>query len=139
MRWVIALHVIAVIMWVGPLLLLTQMLALHAGEEAPAVPALRRVEGRLFSSIVNPSAAVVLVTGLLILLSAPGVYLKAHWFHLKLSLAVILFVLHLRIFRRMLALHAQPEAVPARSFLTLHLIAAAAVVAVVILVIVQPF
>ncbi len=139
MLWVKALHVISVMMWVGPLLLLTQLLALHASEEAASGEVLQRVEKRFFGSIVNPAAAVVLMTGLIIVLSAPATYLRMHWLHVKLLLAVVLFGLHLRIFLRMRALHANPSRITARTFPILHGIGALAVILIVILVITKPF
>jgi putative membrane protein len=139
MLWIRALHVIAVIMWAGPLLLLTQVFVLHTAEASDGREALRRLEERLFNTIVNPAAAIVLVTGLLMFLSAPTEYLRAHWFHVKLLLAIVLFSLHIRIFRRMLALHGEGQRVMAREFQLLHGLSALVVILVVILVIVKPF
>jgi putative membrane protein len=138
MPWIRALHVISVIVWAGPLLLMTQMLAMHASEVEPGRDALGRVELRLFNSIINPAAAVVLVTGILQILGAPGIYMKAGWFHAKLALALALFALHFRVFRRMQLLVRDPVRVSAREFQVLHGASALLMILIVILVIVKP-
>jgi protoporphyrinogen IX oxidase len=139
MRWLLALHLLAVIMWAGPLLLLLQILTMHAGEEGAGRDAFTRIEQRLFGSVVNPGAAIVLVSGLLIFLLAPGTYLKAGWFHAKLLLVVGLFVLHIRVFRHMQALHAGRDDGAAKQFQRLYALTALGIILVVILVTVKPF
>jgi len=138
MLWIKALHVISVIVWAGPLLLITQMLAMHASEAGSGLDVLGRVELKLFNSIINPAAAVVLVTGILLVLGAPGVYLKAGWFHMKLLLVLALFALHFRVFRRMQLLVRDPTRVSAREFQILHGANALLMILIVILVIVKP-
>jgi len=138
MPWIKALHVISVIVWAGPLLLMTQMLAMHASEVEPDRGALGRIELRLFNSIINPAAAVVLVTGLLQILGAPSIYMKAGWFHAKLLLVVALFALHFRVFQRMRLLIRDPGRISSREFQILHGASAVLMILIVILVIVKP-
>jgi len=138
MLWIKALHVIAVIVWAGPLLLVTQMLALHAGEADGGGDVLGRVEARMFNSIINPAAAVVLVSGLLLILGAPAFYMKAGWFHLKLLLVLAMFGIHIRVFQRMQRLIREPGGVSALEFQILHGVCALFMIVIVIAVIVKP-
>jgi uncharacterized membrane protein len=111
--WLVALHFVAVVFWLGALLVLTRMLAFHAGQEGEAAAGLARLEKRLYFGMSLPMGILAVLTGLLMLHGVAGqfdgvgaafsYYLKpkigespSYWyvtFHVKL-VAVVLLILH---------------------------------------------
>src|SRR5687768_8795695 len=95
MRWVLALHVMAVISWMAGMLYLWRLFVYHAMETENVVRERFQVmERRLLNAITTPAAIVALLTGLGMLLSAPDYYFRQPWMHLKLTLVVCLFASH---------------------------------------------
>ena len=97
----LVLHLPAMVLWVGSLLVVTLVLATHcleAGVEARK--ALTRLENKIFKGIVHPGAALMVITGVLLVLTEPAFYLRAHWLHAKMLLVVFMVVLDLRIYFR---------------------------------------
>ncbi len=65
--WLKVAHVVSVVGWIGGLVVLTEILALSA--DAPEGPAWEPRRRRLMLRWINPAAALVLVSGILLILS----------------------------------------------------------------------
>lgn len=139
MQWIKVLHLLGIILWTGGFLLLTQIFRRHLEEEPGVQERFALLEKHLFRSAANPGAAVVLATGILMILLDPATYLRAAWFHTKLLLVIVLFILHIRLFRRMALLHKSPQQLAPKEFAILHGVGALLLTIVLIMVLVQPF
>lgn len=137
MRIILFFHVLGVILWMGALFVVSRLLVEHTTHPASG-EALTRLEQRLFGSIVHGGAAVVIATGVLLVLNDPG-FLRQGWLHAKLLLVLALVVLDVRLYRRMLALHALPSSVSRTEMVRLHGFIGLALIAVVFLAVVRPF
>jgi len=95
--WTLVFHMIGLVFWLGSLLVVTRVLAIHVDERsAEARAALSRLESKLLKGFAHPGAAVMVITGFLLVAEDPT-YLREHWLHAKLLLVVILVVLDLRV------------------------------------------
>lgn len=82
-RWILALHVIGLLSWVGSLLVLSRLLVFHIKQSPETQAALGVFERRLYFMGCVPGGVLVISTGLLMLhgvgqeaLKTPGVALK---------------------------------------------------------------
>jgi uncharacterized membrane protein len=105
--WLLLLHVLGVLLWAGGLVLVTRLLAsvvtLAPDARQAAACALR--SGYL--KVVFPGFLVAFLTGLYFFLGNPGEqpYMKEGWFHMKLTLLLILMVVdHVMVMRPLKAL-----------------------------------
>ena len=92
--WLKAFHIIAVIAWMAGLLYLPRLFVYHC-ETTVGTPEYDRfvvMERKLMRVIINPSMIAVWILGLS-LASALDVWM-APWFHIKLTLVIILSGLH---------------------------------------------
>lgn len=95
--WLLALHIVGIILWMGGLFMLTRHLGMHA--ELPDAPsdALREYESKSYYMAVFPGFLLTLGTGLYMLLTRAGEMLSTDgtWgatFHAKLALIVVLII-----------------------------------------------
>ena len=114
MQWILGLHVIGIIVWMGGLVTLARLVGHHAGlESKEARASLVRFERRSYFAAILPGFLLALFTGLTMLLfkgNGIGHYLSADgpWgatFHAKLTLVAILIVLDQLILSKMRKLH----------------------------------
>ncbi len=139
MQWIKVVHLLGIVFWMGSFLILTQIFRRHVEEEAKVQERLTLLEERLFRSAAHPGAALVLASGILLFLMDPTSYLRAGWFHAKLLLILVLFALHIYLFRLMHQLHQKPQDLKPMPFALLHGIGALVLTLVFVLVLVQPF
>ncbi len=92
--WLLVVHIVGIVMWVGGLMIVTLIFAQHTQETSPEASAsLTRLEGKLFKSMAGPGALLTLISGVG-LIATNRQDLHAPWLHLKLSLVLILIILH---------------------------------------------
>lgn len=93
-RWALVAHIVGVILWMGGLLIATQLLARlgQASEEARAT--LARLARKTLKSVAHPGAAVAVLAGIAMVVIQPA-YLGQAWLHIKFALVVILIALDL--------------------------------------------
>ncbi|RYZ67232.1 MAG: hypothetical protein EOP08_03200 [Proteobacteria bacterium] len=92
---VVALHVFAVILWIGSIVSAGWMLANRASAPTPEQgKAAAELALGLYRRVAAPAFVLAFSAGLVRLLMDREVYLKAHWFHGKLTLAVAVIALH---------------------------------------------
>ena len=87
--WVLVFHLIGLVFWLGSLLVVTHVLAVHSEEPSPQVrAAFGRLEMRLFKGLAHPGAALMVITGAILIGQNPH-YLLEHWLHAKLLLVLV--------------------------------------------------
>lgn len=137
--WTLVFHIIGLVFWVGSLLGVTHVLALHTEETSPeARAALGRLEMKLLKGLAHPGAAIMLVTGVVLLTQDPFA-LRAHWLHLKLMLVVVMIALDLQIYFRAKAFNAGTIELRRGECMALHGVVALILMGILILVLVKPF
>lgn len=92
---VVALHVFAVIVWIGSIASAGWMLANRASAPTPEQgKAAAELALGLYRRVAAPAFVLAFAAGLIRLLLDKDVYMKAHWFHGKLTLALVVIALH---------------------------------------------
>jgi len=94
--WFKAVHIIAVISWMAGLLYLPRLFVYHTGVKAGSELSntLKTMEYRLLKFIMNPAMIITWVIGLL-MLHANTVLMSSGWMHAKLTLVILMSVLHM--------------------------------------------
>lgn len=95
MLLLVALHVFANTVWIGAICavgLLTAAASREAEASSSAVLATSAVS--LYRRVATPAFALSFVAGLARLLEAPSAYMHLHWFHGKLTAALVVIALH---------------------------------------------
>jgi putative membrane protein len=137
-KWFIVFHLFGVIFWLGGLLIVSSILAAAAQEAGAAQAAMLKLTRRLFNSACNAGAAITIVFGLLLLMSEPEV-MRHGWMHVKLALVGVLIVLHVWMMRRARRIGSGPDAPARGEFLAMHGLVSLMLLAILLLVIIQPF
>lgn len=94
MLWSKLLHVFSMVLWMGGLLMLTQMLAWQVRQPAELQERLHPLTRRLFWAATVPGLVLTWVFGLALVGFKPHLFQQG-WFHGKLGLAVLLTILTL--------------------------------------------
>jgi protoporphyrinogen IX oxidase len=123
----LALHVAANLVWIGSILAVAWL----ARQPAASSVALAR---SFYKQYANPAFIVSFTCGLVMVLLNSANYLKAHWFHGKLTLAIAIIGLHhvigAKVRRAAEAEHKEPQALTSLSTLGALLAAGAFLVVV---------
>jgi putative membrane protein len=92
---VVALHVFAVILWIGSIASAGWLLANRGSAPTPeqGKAAVELALG-LYRRVAAPAFVMAFSAGLIRVLMDRDAYLKAHWFHGKLTLALVVIALH---------------------------------------------
>ncbi|HVA00285.1 MAG TPA: CopD family protein [Terriglobia bacterium] len=139
-NWTLVFHVLGIVFWLGGLLVVTHLLA--ADTEAVSDETrqtLGRLEAKLFNGIIHPGAAIVILSGLVLLMTNPRYYFDASWLRVKLIMVAALIVMDWITFRRMLAFKAGRIKLERKQCMALHGGIALAFIVILILVLIQPF
>jgi uncharacterized membrane protein len=137
--WTLVFHIIGLVFWVGSLLGVTHALAVHTEETSEeARAALGRLEMKLLKGLAHPGAAIMVMTGILLLAQDPFA-LRATWLHFKLILVVALIALDLRVYFRAKAFNAGTIELRRGECMALHGMIALIFMGILILVLTKPF
>jgi protoporphyrinogen IX oxidase len=137
--WALVFHIIGLVFWLGSLLLVTSILAIHAEEASTESRAtLTVVESKLLKGFAHPGAALMVITGFILLTQHPE-NLREPWLHAKLALVAILIGLDLRVTMRAKALQEGKVELTRGECMALHGSIALAFFIIVILAFVRPF
>jgi protoporphyrinogen IX oxidase len=137
--WTLVFHIIGMVFWLGSLLAVTHTLAIHTEESAPeARAALGRLELKLLRGLAHPGAAIMVITGFILIGHDPNL-LRQHWLHAKLLLVVNLIALDLRVSFRARAFQEGKIAMTRGECMGLHGAIALLFVLIAILALVRPF
>lgn len=139
LAWALVFHILGFVFWMGGLLVVTQVLAMHAEETAPgARDALTRLENKLLKGIIHPGAAITVVAGIVVVALQPD-YLHQNWLRAKLSLVAILIALDLIVHFRVKAFHAGRIELQRRECKMLHGAISLIFLVILVLVMIKPF
>jgi len=137
--WTLIFHLTGLVFWLGSLLVVTHVLALHTQENSEdARAALARLEMKLLKGLAHPGAALMVISGS-ILLAEELIFLRAHWLHLKILLVLVLIALDLRVYFRTRAYQAGTITLRRGECMALHGAIALVFTAILILVLIKPF
>jgi len=137
--WTLVFHLIGLVFWLGSLLAVTHIMAAEAGEDLPAVRArLRRLASKLMRGLAHPGAAIMIITGVLLVAQNPH-YLRQHWLHAKLLLVAVLIGLDLRVYKRAGALGGDKAGPTRRECTAYHGAISLVFFLILILVLLKPF
>ncbi len=93
--WLVGLHLIGVVLWMGGLLSFSRILGYHSKELPSARPRLTFIEGRLNLLVAVPGAVLTVVFGLWLLYQHGMAWFRvAAWMHWKLALVLAVTVIH---------------------------------------------
>ena len=137
--WTLVFHIIGLVFWLGSLLVVTQILAIHTEETSPETRVtLERLEMKLLKGLAHPGAALMVITGFILVYQDP-LYLREHWLHGKLLLVIILVALDLRVTFRARAFQEGKIELSRRECMALHGAISLVFFAILILVLIKPF
>ncbi|GMV38360.1 MAG: hypothetical protein AMXMBFR64_00760 [Myxococcales bacterium] len=108
MNWLLVVHLLGVIFWMGSLLILSRMLGYHVKEELAVQTRLSAIERRLYFGALLPGLVLALGTGTWMLIDDPAL-LKNPGFHMKLTLVVVGIAAQLVMQRFMGSLRDEPR------------------------------
>lgn len=136
--FVLALHIFAVIFWMGGLLMIASLLARVPDEVGlPKERFLGAARG-LFEVGINLGAALTIFLGIILIMMEPSVLLHG-WLHAKLLLIAILLFYHVRFYRRIVFLENNPSRSNQREFWLIHAAVSLLLIAILMLAILKPF
>ena len=137
--WIKALHVIAVIAWMGGMLYLPRLFVYHCEVPvgSPQSEMLKVMERRLLRIIVDPAMVATWVFGLTLALLTGAFH--EHWFQLKFLLVLAMSGLHGTFAATVKRFARDANARPQRFYRIINEVPMLLVIAIVILVIVKPF
>lgn len=137
--WTLVFHLIGLVFWLGSLLAVTHILAVQTEEPSPEVRAsLARLESKLLKGLAHPGAALMVVTGFLLVCEDPY-FLRETWLHGKLLLVIILVALDLRVTFRAKAFQEGKIEMTRRECMALHGAISLVFFGILILVLLKPF
>lgn len=137
--WIKALHVIAVISWMAGLLYLPRLFVYHASSEPGSASSekFKIMERRLLKAIMTPAAVVSWAAGLW--LGVFGGLFQDGWFHVKLTLVIIMTLMHYMMVRWKNDFATDSNTRPEKFFRVMNEVPTLLMIGIVILVIVKPF
>lgn len=93
--WIEAFHIIAVVCWFAALFYLPRLFVYHAdATDETSNARFKIMERKLYRGIANPSMIATVILGILLVSSAPGYFLGAGWFRVKIALVILLIIYH---------------------------------------------
>ena len=139
--WTKALHLIAVMFWMGGMYYLPRLFVYHA-EAAPGSPeaqTFKVMERRLLRGIINPAMVAAWILGVSLLLTPGLIDWSNGWIHVKLGLVILLSAYHGFLSRWRRAFERDEVPYSSRFFRIVNEIPPLFTIFIVILVIVRPF
>ncbi len=133
--WTKVVHLVAITAWIGGLVAMSEIFALHAADRAD--PAWAGRERALMARVVLPASAVALATGLVLLLNYGD--LAEGWLHAKITAVALLLAYQILLARMSRRLSGEIENRPAHVFRRLKLFPIVLFIGIVALVMVRPF
>jgi len=139
-KWVLAFHIIAVICWFAALFYLPRLFVYHSmSEDSISIERFKLMERKLYRGIANPSMIATAVLGIWLVSMAPEAYLSQTWFQIKAFLVLLLIGYHYLCLANMKQLAEDRSTRSHVYFRFFNEIPVIFLLAIVILVVVQPF
>lgn len=138
-EWAKALHVIAVISWMAGMLYLPRLFVYHCDAEIGSKQSetFKVMERRLLKAIINPAMIVAWILGLY--LAWAGHWFSSGWFHVKLTLVLIMSGVHGFLSARVRDFAQDKNTRSAKFYRIINEVPTVLMILIVILVIVKPF
>ncbi len=137
--WALVFHIFGVVFWMGGLLIVTRVLASHAGEPSPDTRrALERLELKLLNGFAHPGAAITILAGIAVVAIQPS-YLRQTWLHAKLSLVAIMIGLDFVVYWRTKGFHSGQVELKRSECMMWHGVISLVFLGILILVMIKPF
>ncbi|OGT35600.1 MAG: TIGR00701 family protein [Gammaproteobacteria bacterium RIFCSPHIGHO2_12_FULL_37_14] len=96
MLWVKAFHIIFMVTWFSGLFYLPRLFVYHAmTTDKISIDRFKIMERKLYFGIATPGAIFTILFGLWLFSFNPHAYMQMAWFHMKMSLVLLLIVYHL--------------------------------------------
>lgn len=137
--WMKALHVIAIIAWMAGLLYLPRLFVYHV--DAPSGSAqsetFKIMERRLLKAIMTPAMLVATLTGFWLAIAVHG--FQGGWLHVKLVFIFVLYAMHGHLAASVRRFVDNANTRSSRYWRMMNEVPTLAMIAIVVLVIVQPF
>lgn len=95
MLWIKAFHIIFMVCWFAGVFYLPRLFVYHAMSTEPAVHAQLAIMERKLYRFVSIFAVLTIILGFVLVMGNSAYYLKAPWFHAKLTLVLLLVIYHL--------------------------------------------
>jgi putative membrane protein len=139
--WIKALHIISVIAWMAGLLYLPRLFIYHVDAEpgSELSETLKIMERRLLKFIMNPAMAASFIFGIILLLGLGEASWSTGWLHVKLLLVAALLVAHMAMGRWRREFAEDRNTRPQKFYRIANEVPTVLMIAIVILVVVQPF
>ena len=140
MRWILAFHIIFMVCWFAGIFYLPRLFVYHAQtNDAISNDRFKIMERKLFYGIMTPSAILTIIFGLWVYSFNTNYYMHAHWMQLKLIFVALLILYHLYC-GKLVKIFKQDKNTYRHTFYRwFNEIPVIFLIAIVILVIVQPF
>jgi putative membrane protein len=139
-KWVLAFHIISVICWFAALFYLPRLFVYHAmSEDSISIERFKIMQRKLYRGIANPSMIATIALGVWLVTMAPEAYLNQIWFQLKVALVLVLIGYHHMCLFHMKQLAEDRSDKSHIYFRVFNEVPVLFLVAIVILVVVQPF
>ena len=138
--YVKSLHIISIIAWMAGLLYLPRLFVYHADAAAgsPQSETFKVMERRLLRGIMNPAMIATWVLGLAMVALDPSL-MRDGWLHAKLTLVVVLTLIHMALARWRRAFAEDRNVRGATFYRVINEVPTVLMIAIVILVVVKPF
>ncbi len=139
--WLKAFHLIAVISWMAGLLYLPRLFVYHCGQApgSPASETFKVMERRLLRYIMNPAMIATFILGFWLIWELGSGAWAMGWLHAKLTLVVLLAVVHGLMARWRRDFELDRNQRTARFFRVVNEVPTLLMIGIVILAVVQPF
>ena len=134
--WIKAIHIISVIAWMAGLLYLPRLFVYHSDKEIKQNTSntFKVMERKLYRFIMNPSVALVWITGL-ILFYYSGI---ETWLLVKIALVILMTFFHIFLGQRLRDFSADANKYSSRFFRIINEVPAIIMIIIVFLVVLQP-
>jgi putative membrane protein len=95
MLWFKAFHIIAMVCWFAALFYLPRLFVYHSmAEDKLSIERFKIMERKLYRGIGTPSMIATFIFGGMLISYSPEYYLASAWFHIKLTLVLVLAAYH---------------------------------------------
>ncbi|HIA35454.1 MAG TPA: protoporphyrinogen oxidase HemJ [Flavobacteriales bacterium] len=134
--WIKAIHIISVIAWMAGLLYLPRLFVYHSDKEIEQNTSntFKVMERKLYRFIMNPSVALVWITGL-ILFYYSGI---ETWLLVKIALVILMTFFHIFLGQRLRDFSADANKYPSRFFRIINEVPTIIMIIIVFLAVLQP-
>jgi putative membrane protein len=137
--WLLVIHLVGMVFWMGGLLIVTNLLSAHTQEtSADGSRVLGRMEMKLLKGLGLPGAILMVVSGFVLVFTNREYYFHADWLWAKLFLVAMLLGLHAIVHLRTKALVSGEVRLRRSECVAYHSVIAVLFLGILILVLVKP-